>query len=101
MDQQSIAGIGNVYSDEILFQAGEPLEKKVGAFSQKERKHLFHTMKRVLQTAIRHQADPGRFPRTYLTPRRREGEQCPKCGAGLRATKVNGRRAWYCPQHQH
>ncbi len=101
MDQHRIAGIGNVYSDEILFQAGFTPKRDTSEFDAKAKRKLFRTMKRVLETTIRHKADPDRFPRTYLTRYRHDGAECPKCGVALRTVKAAGRRAWYCPKHQH
>lgn len=100
MDQQGLAGIGNVYSDEILFQAGIHPKTKAGELDEKTLKRLFNRMKTVLETTIRHRADPSEFPRTYITPHRKKDGKCPKCGAGLEREKVAGRTAYYCPRCQ-
>ena len=100
MDQSIIAGIGNVYSDEILFQAGIYPRRKIDEMDEGEIEELFHTMKDVLETAIEHQADPDQFPEDYLTPHRHEGGHCPKCGAELKKVQVGSRHAYYCPERQ-
>jgi formamidopyrimidine-DNA glycosylase len=97
MDQQALAGIGNVYSDEILFQAGIHPKRKVGSLDEGEAKQLYQAMKQVLQTTIEHRADPRQFPATYLTGHRRAGRTCPTCGGAITAEKISGRTAYFCP----
>ncbi|MDA8165369.1 MAG: hypothetical protein M0017_10120, partial [Desulfobacteraceae bacterium] len=62
MDQQALAGIGNIYSDEILFQAGLDPKRKVGSLNEEEARKLYQAMKQVLQTSIDRGADPQQFP---------------------------------------
>ena len=100
MDQQSLAGIGNIYSDEILFQAGIHPKKSVSDLTEQEARSLYQAMKRVLQTAIRNQADPQQFPDSYLIPHRRKGEKCPQCSGEVKQEKISGRTAYYCPTCQ-
>jgi formamidopyrimidine-DNA glycosylase len=80
MNQQIIAGIGNVYSDEILFQARIHPRIGVKELDQETLRQLFNTMREVLQTAIDCRAIPDQFPSSYLTRHRNEGESCPNCG---------------------
>jgi formamidopyrimidine-DNA glycosylase len=100
MDQQSLAGIGNVYSDEILFQAAIHPQRPVASLSEEEVSALHRTMKKVLRSAIDHQADPHRFPAGYLTRGRRAGGECPKCGGGIAQKKISGRTSYFCPSCQ-
>lgn len=100
MDQETMAGIGNVYSDEILFQAGIYPRKKIDELDEGEIETLYQAMKGVLETAIEHQADPERFPEDYITPHRHEDGHCPKCGAALEKVQVGSRHAYYCPKRQ-
>ncbi|MEJ2031474.1 MAG: DNA-formamidopyrimidine glycosylase [Deltaproteobacteria bacterium] len=100
MDQQSLAGIGNIYSDEILFQAGIDPKRKVGDLDEMGAKNLYQAMKRVLQTTIGHRADPSQFPATYLTAHRRAGEKCPKCSGRIKSQKISGRTSYFCPSCQ-
>src|SRR5690606_20817651 len=51
-DQHSIAGIGNVYSDEILYQVGIHPKSKAEKLTEKDKKNLFEKMKEVLELAI-------------------------------------------------
>lgn len=100
MDQQKIAGIGNVYSDEILYQAGIYPRRQFNKLSEKELRNLYDTMRDVLQTAIDFQAKPDKFPDGYLTTHRSEGENCPKCAGKVERIEVSGRAGYYCPECQ-
>lgn len=100
MDQGTVAGIGNVYSDEILFQAGIYPRTRMDELSDEELKQLFQHMKDVLETATAAQADPERFSDLYVAPHRHEGGTCPVCGATLRTVKVSSRTSYFCPECQ-
>lgn len=100
MNQQAIAGLGNVYSDEILFQARVRPTKTCSQLSPKEWQRVFHAMRAVLNAVIKKRAQPERFPRSYLTRHRGAGEECPRCGSQLKRVKVGGRTTYYCPKDQ-
>lgn len=100
MDQSTLAGIGNVYSDEILFQAGLHPESRADELSDKQLKNVHRTMHRVLNVAIRHHVNPDTMPRNYLLPHRKEGAECPRCHGRLKKIKVSGRSALFCPSCQ-
>lgn len=100
MNQEILSGIGNVYSDEILFQAGIHPRAKVNDLSQQQFEKLYAKLCAVLQTAIDHQAQPDSFPDSYLIPRRSEGEKCPGCGGEVKRIEVSGRSGYYCPNCQ-
>jgi len=100
MNQNAIAGLGNIYSDEILFQAKihprTPSEDLAGS----ELKMLYEAMRTVLRKAIEKKADPQQFPEHFLTPRRDEAEHCPRCGAGVKKIALSGRSGFICPDCQ-
>lgn len=101
MNQSRLAGIGNVYADEICFQARRDPGASRTSLSEKEARELYAKEQHVLRTAIRKQAERDRFPRSWITPRRGRGEaECPR-GCGRLATgKVNGRTTYWCPECQ-
>ncbi len=68
MNQKIIAGIGNIYSDEILFQAGIHPKTKTGQVDKQSLQTLFKEINNVLSTAIEHRADPEKFPETLYYP---------------------------------
>jgi formamidopyrimidine-DNA glycosylase len=100
MDQRVIAGIGNIYADEILFQARVHPATKGARLGEKRLKRLFHAMRHVLKKAVECRADESRMPTSWLFSHRGEGGKCPRCGHKLRSSKIGGRTAWFCPHHQ-
>jgi formamidopyrimidine-DNA glycosylase len=100
MNQRAIAGIGNIYADEILFQTRIHPATKGTDFSDKKVKQLFHAMRHVLKKAIEYQSDASKMPGSWLLPHRGKGGKCPRCGHKLRSAKVGGRTAWFCPRSQ-
>lgn len=100
MNQKLIAGIGNIYSDEILFQSHLAPNRKAGAFGKKETERLYRQMRRVLETAIERKADPSRMPSSWLLPHRQEDNTCPRCHGQVSKTKVAGRTTYWCPKCQ-
>ncbi|MFO8143415.1 MAG: DNA-formamidopyrimidine glycosylase family protein [Dehalococcoidales bacterium] len=100
MNQQLIAGIGNIYSDEILFQAGILPRAMAKDISSGSWEKLATKIKEVLTTAIERGADPGEMPGSYLLPHRREGGVCPRCKGGISIAKISGRTAYFCAECQ-
>jgi formamidopyrimidine-DNA glycosylase len=100
MNQRLIAGIGNIYADEILFHACIHPATQIARLSDKDRKHLFRAMRQVLEKAVHYQADADRMPKTWLLSHRGKGGKCPRCGRGLKSSKIGGRTAWFCSHCQ-
>jgi formamidopyrimidine-DNA glycosylase len=100
MNQKIFAGIGNVYSDEILFQSGLDPRASIQDLDEKTRKNLYKKLKHVLDKAIDYEADPKKMPKSYLLHHRTAGANCPKDGYKLEKVKLGGRTAYYCPRHQ-
>lgn len=100
MDQAHIAGIGNVYSDEILFQARIRPDREAGALGPADIDALHERMGAVLREAVDAGADPARMPDEWLTPHRGTDDPCPRCGGRLETRRVSGRTAWLCPACQ-
>lgn len=110
MDQTVIAGIGNIYSDETLWEAEVHPFKDVSKLSEEELKKIYQAMKKILGRAIkvkgesisdfrRISGEKGGFDplrKVY----RREGEKCSRCGAIIKRIKLAGRSAHFCPQCQ-
>jgi formamidopyrimidine-DNA glycosylase len=100
MNQSIVAGIGNVYSDEILFQAGVHPASKVNALDESTLRRIHRTMRRVLKVASRKGGDSRKVPRRWLLGRRNPDDPCPRCGGDIEDITVSGRRGWYCPNCQ-
>ncbi len=104
MDQAAVAGFGNIYSDEVLFQAGSHPKRRTGGLDADARKRLFCQLKRVLQTAVDWgsgaELTPEALPPSFLLPERKRGGHCPRCGGELCTVKASGRTAYYYPHCQ-
>ena len=117
MDQSIVAGIGNIYSDEILWQAGVHPERKVltllrrGSKGQ-EIKLIFKAMQKILTKSIKAGGDSmsdyrnlsggkGKF-QFYHKAYRQTGEKCRKrnCGGTIQRKMINNRSAHFCSVHQ-
>lgn len=97
MNQHIIAGLGNVYADEALFQARLHPLRTVDTLDESELEALHHALRDVLQTSIRRGSDARDLPPTYLLHHRGKGEDCPRCGVAIERVKVNQRSTYFCP----
>ncbi|MFL6621884.1 MAG: Fpg/Nei family DNA glycosylase [Sulfurifustis sp.] len=100
MDQSVMAGIGNEYSDEILFQCRLHPLTPLATLGDRERAALYRTLRVVLKRAVECGAEPERLPRNFLIPHRRAGETCPRCGGLIKRIAVEGRGTYFCPRCQ-
>lgn len=104
MDQSAIAGIGNVYADEILYAAKLDPRRSPDQLEDREVTRLHRAIDRVLHEAISRGAGTedilDRVPRTWLLPHRKKGEPCPRCGGKIQTYESSGRRGYFCPSCQ-
>ncbi|MEI6581021.1 MAG: bifunctional DNA-formamidopyrimidine glycosylase/DNA-(apurinic or apyrimidinic site) lyase [bacterium] len=113
MDQSVISGIGNIYSDEILWLSGIHPERMVSKIKDREFKKIFISMKKSLSKGITLGGDsmsdyrnihglPGKF-QLHHNVYRKTGEKCkkPKCSGIIKRIKVGGRSAHFCSVHQN
>lgn len=110
MDQNKIAGIGNIYRSEILFDAGVLPVRKVSALSGAEKKKVFNSTKKILKKAVKFRGTsdsdyrdtdgaPGGFQK-ILSVYNRERQKCKRCGTIILRRKLGGRSVFYCPKCQ-
>jgi len=101
LDQRNIAGIGNIYSDEILFQAKIDPHKKIKNLKEKEKVEFYKKVQHVLNKAS-NLAHPGAdFPSSWLLPHRGTDNQCPRYKTHeLNKETIAGRSAYFCPKCQ-
>ncbi|MBD3360120.1 MAG: Fpg/Nei family DNA glycosylase, partial [Candidatus Buchananbacteria bacterium] len=100
MDQSDIAGIGNEYSNEILFQSEINPHIKIEKLSKEQRKKFYNTMKKYLKKAIELKPPDIHFPDSWLLAHQKD-KKCPKNkNHQLKKETIAGRSALYCPQHQ-
>jgi formamidopyrimidine-DNA glycosylase len=104
MDQATIAGIGNIYADEILYQARLHPRTPLADLGDEEVKRLHREMGRVLAMSIERGAGSERFterlPEGWLLPHREKGARCPRCGGSIETLKAGGRTTYFCPRCQ-
>ncbi|HUZ75928.1 MAG TPA: DNA-formamidopyrimidine glycosylase family protein [Stellaceae bacterium] len=104
MDQRLVAGIGNIYADEILFQAGIYPGAKADTLERAQIAQIFTKLKHVLKTAVDRGAgaETGveRLPGGFLLPERHPDGHCPRCGGALATLRQSGRTSYYCPRCQ-
>lgn len=98
MNQEVLAGIGNVYADEILFAAGVHPEADTDGLGDDTVAEIHRAMGKVLEKAIDGRVEE--FPDDFLLPRREDGAECPRCGGEIEKTEVSGRPTYLCPEHQ-
>jgi formamidopyrimidine-DNA glycosylase len=100
MNQRLLAGLGNVYTDETLFQAGVHPGTPTDELQPETIRRLYRAMRRVLERAIAARARPERMPRSFLLTRRQAGSRCPRCGGTIEKLTLSGRSSYVCSRHQ-
>ena len=110
MDNKVVVGIGNIYSDEILFHAGVGPTRSVSSLTDKDLKNIYKWIKPVLLKGIKAKGSSvGDFVRTDGTWGQmgkfhfvygRKGQKCKKCGSIIESVKLGGRTGSYCPKCQ-
>lgn len=99
IDQEIIAGLGNLLTDEILWRARINPRRPARDLSDTERRALHAQMSRVLRASVKASRIPPR--RTWLTGvRDQPAPRCPRCGTALRREVIGGRTSLWCPECQ-
>jgi len=98
--QDVVSGFGNIYSDEILYQAGIHPETPVQDLTRVEMVRMYEVMHEVINAAVEQGADPERLPDWFLIPHRTPGGRCPLCSTELEVIEKSGRRSYACPACQ-
>ncbi|MEO2063890.1 MAG: DNA-formamidopyrimidine glycosylase family protein [Christiangramia sp.] len=96
MNQKIISGIGNLYSDEILFQSRIHPATAVNDLNQKELKAIFRNIEKVLLRVTKSKMDGSSLPRSYITPYRKAGAPCPRGNGKIKKAKIAGRTSYFC-----
>ena len=110
LNQSVLAGLGNIYCDEVLFRAGIRPSTRTERISQKRRKLLFSHIRPLLEEAIglggssfRDYVDglgkKGNFQLT-LAVYQQNGKPCKICNTPIEKRTLNGRGTHFCPHCQ-
>ncbi len=105
LDQEFVAGIGNIYADEILYACGIRPGRSCGRLTQKNKQDIIDQTHRILQEAI---AAGGTTIRSYTSSLGVTGlfqlqcmvhsqKQCRICGTDIKIRRIGGRSSYYCP----
>ena len=110
LNQTVIAGIGNIYADEMLFEARIHPETPASSLGKKAVERLYDSMKKILKLAI---AEKGSTLQDYRDAEgkagnfqffhkvyHRKGEPCVVCGTRVRMRRIGGRSSHFCPKCQ-
>lgn len=110
LDQRTVAGLGNIYVDEVLWRARLHPARPAGSLSKTASARLHAGIREVLEVAI---ARRGSTLRDYALPSGdtgsmqtefrvygRGGEPCERCGTAIAKTRIAGRGTWFCPRCQ-
>lgn len=110
LNQTLVAGLGNIYADEALYDAKIHPLRSAGGLDVTEAKRLVRAIKKVLRASIAHRGTsfsdyvdalghPGEN-QDYLAVYGREGAPCRRCGQGIARLVIGGRSSHYCPTCQ-
>ena len=112
LDQQFVSGLGNIYSDEVLFAAGLRHDRASDELSAQEVRRLYRAIQETVQEAIRFRGTtlgdeayvdlygkPGEYQQELKVYGRR-GEPCRRCRTPIQVVKYSGRNSFFCPQCQ-
>jgi formamidopyrimidine-DNA glycosylase len=110
LNQSIIAGIGNIYADEALFEAKIHPLQKVSDISRNRLIKLYQAIQKILKKAIKaggSSVDNYRdveggigFFQLYHKVYGREGEPCKRCGTKIKRIIISQRSAHFCPKCQ-
>jgi formamidopyrimidine-DNA glycosylase len=110
LDQRRMAGIGNIYADEALFQARVRPDTPAGDLSPAATRRLHDAVRSVLERGIANRGASFRDyvdgegnagqQQMYVQVFRRTGQPCYRCGSIVRRTVIGGRATHFCPRCQ-
>ncbi len=112
LDQGFVAGLGNIYADEVLFRSGIGPFREAGSLDAAEVKRLRGAVRPVLEAGLRH-GGTSLDDLAYLLPDGRAGdylsrlavygrenEPCRRCGTPIRRAVLRQRSTFWCPECQ-
>ena len=100
MNQSIIAGIGNIYSDEILFHAKIHPKTKVNEIPESKLRDIFESIKEVLKVGIEKGGVLDTYPDDFIIPHRKQDDPCPHCNGKIQRYEVSQRHGFFCPNCQ-
>jgi len=95
LDQKKIAGVGNLYADEILYQTRIHPASRIYALKKKQKKAIFKSMKEILQKAVSHAAHYKEYPEDWFFQWRVVGTKAPNGRGVVQTEKIAGRTTYF------
>ncbi|MBU0671038.1 bifunctional DNA-formamidopyrimidine glycosylase/DNA-(apurinic or apyrimidinic site) lyase [Patescibacteria group bacterium] len=111
LNQKFVVGLGNIYADEVCFDAGVKPQRRIKTLTKDEKQKIFKAIPKILKKSIKYrgttfsdfvdgQGRTGNFV-NHLKAHQQEGKQCPRCKKEtIIKIKLNGRGTYYCPNCQ-
>jgi len=112
LKQEFIAGLGNIYANEVLYQSNIHPLRLISSLDKEEVKNLYRQIKLVLSEAVELRGstiadeayrdtdgEKGKFAKK-LQVYARKGEPCVKCGYPIEVIRIESRSSFICPQCQ-
>jgi formamidopyrimidine-DNA glycosylase len=96
MDQDAVAGIGNLIADEILWDARVHPRRPAGELTGEE----LDALRRSVRALVRRNLREGEGPYGPFNEHRERGGHCPRCGTALERATIGGRTTYWCPKEQ-
>jgi formamidopyrimidine-DNA glycosylase len=109
LDQKNVAGIGNVYIQDILFKAKLRPNRKIPTLTEKETANLHKAIQDVLNTSIRRggaafeldfYGQKGRFTQNDFLVGYKPGKPCPQCKTTIEKIRTGSTASYICPKCQ-
>ena len=112
MDERFVCGLGNMYSDEVLFTAGIRFDRSSDTLSSQDVRRVYRSLMETVQDAVKArgtswgesdfkdlQGDPGQY-QLELKVYERDGEACRRCRKDIVREDFQGEYTYFCPQCQ-
>lgn len=110
LDQTGVAGLGNIYADEVDFAARLHPQQRLGSLRQNDIKAVYQAIRRILRFAVTQRGTTLRNYRDgkgrqggmqfHLAVYGRTGRPCPRCATLIVREKIGSRSAHFCPHCQ-
>ncbi|MBS3971348.1 MAG: DNA-formamidopyrimidine glycosylase [Clostridia bacterium] len=111
LDQDVVAGLGNIYADEVLFESGILPDRRANTLTEDEINRLYHSIVKIVKEAICHRGTSFRDyvdgegekgdHQKYLKVYQRTDQPCNRCQCHIKKEKIAGRSSHFCPGCQN
>jgi formamidopyrimidine-DNA glycosylase len=100
MDQKIVAGVGNEFSDQILFQTKIHPATITTALPARQLKAVYQSMVNILREAVKANSKRDKLEHYFFLDNRKAGLSCPRCKGKTAFQTIGGRSSYFCPRCQ-